>query len=393
MKYTTWLQHIIYFFITTQSCYAMEKEIIPFKINNHILSTGYTYFSKKCIYNNSNKIPCINNHVTGQTITIDGLQTKFEPIMYDNGTKMIFHCNDNTAKVYDITENKIIQSIKPIGKNLVSIIHSSFDNSISLISKDTHITPIIEVYNVKQDKYYENFFYPFGVRSYVVFIFHPKKPCLFYIQKTNEVFMFEYESRCLTTQLLQFPASNYILDTHKVSPEGYIAIRNNNKPTISILHLDNINSLFYELKDKENEYFWNMQFCPKKSKSILAIMSYNQNNKKIFMHYWDITKKEYIDTVNLSEISNNLLPSFFYFSYNGNKLILPYLGDSKAINPSGSFIRNIPFNVKYEWGTKEKWLYLSLVLNHIAPIILDNQPLPQDLLNYIKKIYLRLFKS
>ncbi|HTM06462.1 MAG TPA: hypothetical protein VL201_04425, partial [Patescibacteria group bacterium] len=58
----------------------------------------------------------------------------------------------------------------------------------------------------------------------------------------------------------------------------------------------------------------------------------------------------------------------------------------------GSFISTVPFKVRYQDGTKKKFLYLSCVLDRVAQTILNNQNLPQDILHCIKKTYLRLFK-
>jgi hypothetical protein len=146
MKYTTYLQNTLYFFIITQSCFAMEEEITPFKPDSYILPYGSIYFSKKCIYSNNNT-PCITNRVTGQVTTINNLQCNSAPSMYDNNTKMIFNCN-NATKIYDIKKNEIIRSINTSnGDQLLSVIHSSFDNSTLLIFKTAHQEHCAKVYH------------------------------------------------------------------------------------------------------------------------------------------------------------------------------------------------------------------------------------------------------
>jgi hypothetical protein len=204
---------------------------------------------------------------------------------------------------------------------------------------------------------------------------------------TGLVRVFKYGLSHITCINVQNLPIEHKFSMSRLCIEGFIALMDKNKTTISIINLDKINDVPLVLNNKTNEYFFNMIFYPKRS--ILAIMSRNKKNEKTFMRYWNVAKQQYITT---TELSGGYFPCFFYFSYSGKKIILPYWENSETYKTIGSFISNVPFKVRYQDGTQEKFLYLSCVLNHIAPTMLDGKILPQDILNYIKKNYLRLCK-
>lgn len=387
MKYATELKHVIYLFMAIQPCFAMEnEEITPFIKDKDILPFGSTYFSKKCIYSNSG-IPCITNCVTGHTTQINDLICDSVPLMYANNTKMIFKCT-NTAKIYDLKENIIEKTLEVREGQLLSIQASSFDNTILLLSTNDQKKDTIIMYHFTDTSHC--YVLPEDTIKNTTFIFHPQKKILFEIQKQN-VKKYNYDHPNNSVEFQRLPDLGYDPTMYKVSPEGFIAVIDNARTTISIMHLDNINQRFSKIKNKPFERCLNMIFYPKGS--VLAIMFLNLENSKVLMRYWDVMKKQYIAT---TELSDEYFPGFFYFSCSGKKIILPYWEKDRPaiIESAGSYTSTVPFNVRYKDGTREKFpLLLFLLNNHIANYqMLNNQVIPLDVINYLKHIYLKSFK-
>lgn len=396
MKYATELKHVMYLFMTIQSCFAMEKiekeeEITPFIKDEYILPFGSTYFSKKCIYSNSGT-PCITNRVTGHTTKISGLVCNSAPLMYANNTKMIFNCT-NTAKIYDLKENKIEKSLEFRGGQLLSIQASSFDNTILLVSENDQKENTVIIYRFLDTS--QCYVLPESTKKNTIFIFHPQKQSLFEI-RTAYINKYNYGHPNNSIEFPRLPDLGYDPTMYRVSPEGFIAVIDNARTTISIMHLDNINQRFSKIKNKPFERCLNMIFYSKGS--VLAIMFFNIENSKVLMRYWDVMKKQYIAT---TELSDGYLSGFFYFSCSGKKIILPYWEKTRplTIESAGSYISTVPFNVRYKDGTREKFpLLLFLLNNHITNCqrlnnqVIPLQVIPLEVINYLKHIYLKSFK-
>jgi WD40 repeat protein len=390
MKRTLFFLICTHFFLIGQLLYAMEIKKDSFPDMQSLIIKRIKIPYATCIrYLNNNSVVVAYNQSCSIIDIKTGIEIKkiSEPnipcfsFKMDPKKKRIALSDYETINIYDMKTGTLEWSKQKNNYMILNVDFGPYDNTVCLRlrERNTKCSAIIK-YNYL-DKFYSdgNIVYinhDGNCSGYIDFAHHPKKEILCVVEGCK-VLLYDSSNLKLKPKKIELPHGSH---SCQISSEDFFAVMNNYQDEISIINLHDQNTCNY-LKTEKNEKFTKILFY---FGSVLVTISQSLGLAEYspIMRYWDAKTLQLIYAI---QLSNSGIIWDIAFSPNGEEVVFGF--DKECVRCL------VPFEVRYERGTKEKFPYLLLVLNyHIEHLKQHGLLIPVDITRLIAHTCLEAFR-
>jgi len=351
-------------FIAVQLSYAMENENNKLRIIKKLTAIEYPicvkYLTKALVVVIGDGCSIVNL-LTNEEKKISKFGCSYLAV-HPTGKKIAFS-HHKTVEIYNTETNKNEWVSKE--KYPIQSCDFSLDgNTLFLCLNEDHKGNNV----ITKRNYLENSCGDDDIRSSALatIAFHPKQQIMYMTEMWGNVSIYQSSNLSLEPKVIKLlHYNNPCQHSSQISPDGLIVVGDSDGQYISFIN-QNLDGCV-NIESERNEVFIRMLFYPRGL--VLATSSLLKMINKHIMRYWDAKTLQLIHTTQPLKCDRDY---DFAFSPDGKEIIIAFEEECLMFQ--------VPFEVRYENGTKEKFPYkLFLLKKYIDKHqeILD-QEIPED---------------